>query len=330
MTVCTVAIDSIVVPEVRSNAIYNEEQWKGFVESVKASGIQYRPCCRSLPDGRVELVDGLHRMLAWKELGHTDIDVELEILDDMQAMTKHLTANHHRGEADPVGLGRVVKRMHEAGKSYEDIGKVLGYSANTVSKYEGLLVLPDFVLDALTKQRIKIGHVQQFARLEDMNDVQAAMQFSIEQGWTVQQLSYWTDARIMERKTAYATPDAVMGNAITPPPPSVDLVQQRQCLCCGSYDKAENTVMWQMCGNCANTLRYLKELQKFPWDGLQYIVQAMQQAQAEVAEKDKRIKELEAEIVQYSRRILNAPAAAIPAWPKPASTGSDGSQLQPR
>ncbi len=329
MAVNTIAIDSIVVPEVRSNAIYTSETWKLFVESVRASGIQYRPCCRSLFDGRVELVDGLHRMMAWKELGHTDIEVDVEQLDDMQAMTKHLTANHHRGEADPVGLGRVVKKMHDAGKSYDDIGKVLGYAASTVSKYETLLQLPDFVLEALTKQRIKIGHVQQFARLEDENDIKAAMSFSIDQGWTVEMLRFWVEARIAERQQVYQTPEMGMGVPMTVPPPTPELAQQRQCLCCGAYDEAQNTVFWQMCHSCADTLRYLKTVQKTPWEAILMIQSQQEAMMSELAQKDQHIKELEGELVAYSRRILNSSQQAIPAWPKPASTATGAPQLPP-
>lgn len=320
MTVQTVFIDQIVIPEIRSNAIYTSDQWLGFLESVRASGIQYRPCCRQLPDGRIELVDGLHRILAWKELGHMDIEVEVEFLDDLQAMTKHLTANHHRGDADPVGLGRVVKKMHDAGKSYEDIGKVLGYSASTVSKYEGLLALPEYVLDALTQQRIKIGHVQQFARLDDENDIQAAMQFAIQMGWSVEVLKFWVDARIQERQNVYQTPEMGMGAPLQPPPPSPDLAMQRQCLCCGAYDKAEQTVFWQMCHGCADTLRYLKTVSPQPWDAIQLIVQQQEQLTKELADKEAKLKELSEKFIDLSLRLQPQVNQAIPAWPRPQNT----------
>ena len=188
MTVQTVPIDSIVIPEIRSNAVYAPEKWTDFVASIKAGGIQFRPSCRQLPDSRIELVDGLHRILAWKELGHRDIEIDVDIMTDEQAATKHLVANHQRGESDPIGLSKVIKKLHDGGKSYEDIGKLIGYSASTCAKYETLQTLPDFVKDALTNGQIKIGHVQQFARLEDLADVQAAMTYAVQQKWTVDML----------------------------------------------------------------------------------------------------------------------------------------------
>ncbi len=326
MTVQTVLIDSIVIPEIRSNAIYTAEQYQNIKQSIAASGIQFRPLCRYLPDGKLELVDGLHRMKAWHELGHTDIEVEIEVLDDMQAMTKHLTANHHRGEADPIGLAKVVKKMHDAGKSYDDIGKVLGYSGSTVSKYETLLTLPTFVQDALTNQQIKIGHVQQFARLEDINDIQAAMNFSIQMKWTVEVLKYWVDARLAERQQAYQTPGIVPGEMINPPAPSADLAQHRQCLCCGSYGEAQT--MWYplLCKGCHDALEYLKTVDKQPWNAILAVSQSLEEMQRQIADRDAKLKELSEKFIDLSLRLQPGGGEPTPVWPKPASTGSGGPQ----
>lgn len=303
MTVQTILIESIVIPDIRSNAVYSPEKWVDFVGSIKAGGIQFRPSCRQLPDGRIELVDGLHRIQAWKELGHQDIEVDIEVMTDEQAATKHLVANHQRGESDPIGLSRVIKKLRDTGKTYEDIGKLIGYSASTVSKYEQLLSLPDFVQDALTRGVIKIGHVQQFARLEDMGDIQAAMTFAIQQKWTVDMLRYWVDARLVERQTAYSTPGGPGGEVIQPPPPTPDLVQHRQCLCCGGYGEAQAMFYWQICPGCHDSLEYLKTVNAKPWDAIQVIAQSQDELLKQLQDKEAKLKELSEKFIDLSLRL---------------------------
>lgn len=337
MTVQTIQIDSIITPEIRSNAVYSPEKWIDFVSSIKAGGIQFRPCCRQLPDGRIELVDGLHRIMAWKELGHADIEIDVDIMTDEQAATKHLVANHQRGESDPIGLSKVIKKLREAGRTYEDIGKLIGYSASTVSKYEALQTLPDFVQAALTAGQIKIGHVQQFARLEDVNDVQAAMTYSIQQKWTVDMLKYWVDAREMERGQAYQGTQNGEGPGLIPPPPSPDLAQHRQCLSCGAYGLANEMYYLQLGKECHDSLEYLKSVNKNPWDAIGLIVSQQDELLKQVAERDEKIKELSNKLIDVSLRLAPSPQPVQqqgqPAWwPKPAATqpqntpSVDGSQ----
>ncbi len=323
MTVQNISIDKIVIPDIRSNAVYSPEKWIDFVGSIKAGGIQFRPSCRQLPDGRIELVDGLHRIQAWKELGHADIEIDVEVMTDEQAATKHLVANHQRGESDPIGLSKVIKKLRDSGKTYDDIGKLIGYSASTVSKYEALQTLPDFVQDALTKQEIKIGHVQQFARLEDMSDVQAAMTYAIQQKWTVDMLKYWVDARIAERSQAYSSPSNAGGQALVPPPPTPDLAQHRQCLCCGAYGLASEMYYWQLGKECHDALEYLKTVNPNPWEAIGIIAQTQDELLKQVAEKDAKIKELSEKLIDVSLRLAPPPqpqhTQGQPAWwPKPA------------
>ena len=323
MTIETLAIDSIIIPDIRSNAVYSPEKWIDFVESIKTGGIQFRPSCRQLSDGRKELVDGLHRILAWKELGHADIEVEVDIMTDEQAATKHLVANHQRGESDPIGLSRVIKKLRETGKTYEDIGKLIGYSASTVSKYETLQTLPEFVQDALTKQQIKIGHVQQFARLEDINDVQAAMTYAVQQKWTVEMLKYWVDAREAERSQVYQGVQNGEGQGLMPPPPTPDLAQHRQCLSCGAYGLANEMYYLQLGKECHDALEYLKGVNKNPWDAIGLIVSQQDEMLKQLSEKDGKIKELSEKLIEVSLRLAPPPQPiqqqGPPAWwPKPA------------
>lgn len=337
MTVQTIPIDNIVIPDVRSNAVYTSEKLKELKESIASSGIQFPPLVRPLPDFKYEIIDGKHRYMCWKELGHPDIAVDVQDLTDEQAAIKHIVANHHRGESDPIGLSKVIRKLREQGKSYEDIGKLIGYSATTISKYETLLTLPDVVQQALTEGRMKLGHIQQIARLDDMTDISAAMTYTIQQKWTIDMLKYWVDARLAERQQAYNSPPNASGDVLMPPPPGPDLVQYRQCLCCGQHGLATEMSYWTIDKGCHDALEYLKSVSPIPWDAIQVIASTQDRLIKEAQEKDQKIKELSERLIDLSLRLApplppQPPRGMWPPQPTPAAApiqntqSGDGSQ----
>jgi ParB/RepB/Spo0J family partition protein len=303
MTVCTVAIEEIVIPEIRSNAVYSIEAFADLKESISSSGIQFRPVVRQLPDYRYELVDGLHRMKCWKELGHSDIEVDVETLTDEQAAIKHIVANHQRGESDPVGLSKVILKLKEQGKSAEDIGRLIGYSAGTVRQYATLASLPEAFQAAITEGKLKMVHVKEAFRLEDTNDVLAALAYAIQFSWSGPVIRNWVENRLAELQRVGSAPVGMQQVAQPPPAPNPELASMRQCLCCGGYSKAEETVWWTLCGGCQQSLAYLKTVKPSPWEAVLYIVENQDALIKELSEKEGKLKELSEKFIDLSLRL---------------------------
>ncbi len=303
MTIQTIPIEQIVIPEVRSNAVYSPEKWAEFVESIRP-GIQYPPDCRRLPDGRVELVDGLHRILAWKELGHTEIDADVkENMSDEEATVRHLVANHQRGESDPVGLSKIILKLKDQGRSAADIGKLIGYSDSTVRLYAFLSSLKPEYQEAITAGKLKMAHIKEVTRLDDVNDINSALSYAIQFGWTASALHYAVENRLAELQQPVNHVGADPGLAPPPQDFSANLAQYRQCLSCGSNDEAQNMSYWQICKGCHDALMYLKQIDRLPWNAIQKIAADQEALFKENEELKRQLQEASKQIYELTMRI---------------------------
>lgn len=304
MTVQNLSIADIIIPEIRSNAVYSPEKFEELKLSIATSGIQYRPNVRLRADGKYELVDGRHRIRVWQELGHTDIEVEVETLTDEQAFVKHITANHHRGEADPVGLSKVIRKLRDGGKTLEQVAKMIGYSASTAAQYETLAYLPDVYQAAVSAGALKLVHVREAARLEDPRDVDAALGYALQLKWTGETMHHYVQNRVEELAQVQARAAAQHSSAIIPPPPSPALAQYRTCLVCGAQGQAE-TMFYPVLGKeCHDALNYLVEIDPNPWNAVGRLISEIQGVQAEIEKRDLKIKELSDRIIELSLKLI--------------------------
>ncbi len=317
MTVQTVQIESVRVPEIRSNAVYTPEKYQEFKESIANSGIQFRPSVRQLADGTYELVDGRHRIRAWQELGHTDIEVEVETLTDEQAFVKHVVANHHRGENDPIGLSKIIKKLRDQGRTYDDIGKMIGYSGSTVSQYATLASLPEVYQQAVSVGQLKLAHIREASRLDDPVDMDAALTYSIQYAWPATTLHHWVEQRVGERSSAGSGAAPGMENTYAVPLPNPDLAQYRTCLVCGAHGIASEMFYPVLGKECHDSLKYLLSIDKNPWNAIQALIEQMTVFQNELAAKDSKIKELSDRLIDLSMQLIPRaqPAPPVHLWP---------------
>ena len=310
MPVQTVSIDKIVIPDVRSNAVYTPEKYSELTASIANSGIQFLPVIRPLPDGRFEVVDGRHRIQVWGELGHKDIEADVQNLNDEQAFIKHVTANHHRGENDPVGLGKIVMKMREAGKKLDDIGKLIGYSASQTAQYETLAYLPDVYQQAVSSGKLKMVHIKEATRFDNPMEVDAALGYALQLKWTGETLHHYVENRIAELEMSRAKQQGLPPGAIIPPPPSPQLSQYRTCLICGAMGEAHEMSYPVLGTECKQTLTYLLEIDPNPWNAIQTMVTQLQGLEDAIAQRDAKIKELSDRLIDLSMRFTPPAAPA--------------------
>ncbi len=326
-----VRIEDILIPEVRSNAVYSAEKYDELKASIAQSGIQFRPSLRPLDGGKFELIDGRHRLQVWKELGHVDIEVDIDNLTDEQAFVKHITANHHRGDADPVGLARIIKKLKDSGKTLEDIGKLIGYSGSQAAQYLQLAFLPDVYQQAVSQGTLKLAHIREATKFEDPREIDAALTYALQMKWTAEVLHHYVANRLNELTMVSSSQGAGQGEMIQPPPPSAQLAQYRTCLVCGALGEAHEMFYPALGKECHDTLKYLMEINKNPFLAVQSLVNDIQALQQEIAAKDQKIKELSERLIDLSMRLVpgqpqNQPQHYYPPAPTPAGVPIPGTQ----
>jgi ParB/RepB/Spo0J family partition protein len=333
MAAQTVKIADIAIPEIRSNAVYSPEKYQELKLSIAQAGIQFRPTIRRMPDGKYEVVDGRHRIQVWKELGHEDIEAEVEQLTDEQAFVKHITANHHRGENDPVGLARVIRKLRDGGKTLDDIGKLIGYSGTQTAQYLQLAYLPDVYQAAVSQGKLKLAHIKEAIRLEKPIEIDAALTYTLQMGWTADVLHHYVQNRVNELETINSHIDSTQAGMILPPLPNPQLAQYRTCLVCGAQGQAHEMFYPALGKECHDTLKYLISIEKNPYAALQSLISDLQNMQGELELKDQKIKELSDRIIDLSLRLMPGPQPNQTQQyyaPRPTPAGAPTPDIQSR
>jgi ParB family chromosome partitioning protein len=86
-----------------------------------------------------ELVCGEGRLLAYRQLGYPEIPAEVIQCTRKQALLMSLVENIARVPPKTMWFAREVKRMHDAGFSYADVGKIVGKCETYVRDYINLV-----------------------------------------------------------------------------------------------------------------------------------------------------------------------------------------------
>jgi len=163
------------------------EQYKGLCDSIKSKGFLGAVTVREKVDPATEetyyeLVDGLHRFSACKDVGLTTINVDVTDLDDDDVLKVQLMANEHRVATRPVEMSQQLRRilsrnplMTEASLAAE-----LGKSPKWIQDRLGLNKIENAKIQTLINEgKIKLANAYTLAKLppeEQINYVDTAMQ----------------------------------------------------------------------------------------------------------------------------------------------------------
>lgn len=151
------------------------EDFLGLIESMRISGfagaIVVRP--KVDPDTKAEyyeLCDGLHRFTAAKEVGLTEINVDIKDLDDDQILEAQIMGNFHKIETKAAeyakGLKRILTRnpmMTEA-----ELAGRLGMSSKFIRARLSLnKITNQQVLDLIDEQKMPLANAYVLAKLPE-------------------------------------------------------------------------------------------------------------------------------------------------------------------
>lgn len=130
-----IPVEQIVVINPRQR---DREQFDMNVTSIKDVGMM-KPILVNDKflerSGKYELVFGEGRLLAHKQLGLATIKAEVITCDRKEAYVKSLVENIARTRPGSMDFARELKRLHDEGWSFAQIGKLIGRSDNYVREY---------------------------------------------------------------------------------------------------------------------------------------------------------------------------------------------------
>ena len=139
-------ISSIDWNPYNSRTVYSAIAIDRLAESLRANGqlttVKVRPSAEH--EGRYELIFGHRRVMAARKLGWKTIRAEIVKIAEEEMMSQSLVENFEREDLSDYEKALIFERMNrEFGKTYEQIGRMIGISKQHVSNYLAMLRLFD-------------------------------------------------------------------------------------------------------------------------------------------------------------------------------------------
>jgi len=134
-----IPVDKIVVLNSRNR---NKQKFAENVRSIEQVGLRKPIVVNGRGyerDGNYELVCGEGRYLAHKQLGLAEIAAEVIDCDKKTALLYSLVENIARVPPGTMWFAQEMKRMHDGGFSFTEIGNIVGKSISYVSSYVNLV-----------------------------------------------------------------------------------------------------------------------------------------------------------------------------------------------
>ena len=167
--VLNIPILEIKVNPFQPRVEFDDEKLKELAESIRIHGVVQPLTVRREPSGKIELIAGERRLRASKLAGLLEVPCYVRNANDQESLEIALIENIQREDLNALEVGRSYERLiEECSLTHEELSQRLGKKRATISNYLRLLKLPPDVQNALSDQRISMGHARALAGLEDV------------------------------------------------------------------------------------------------------------------------------------------------------------------
>ncbi|MEC8835606.1 MAG: ParB/RepB/Spo0J family partition protein [Bacteroidota bacterium] len=167
--VLNIPILEIKVNPFQPRVEFDDEKLEELAESIRIHGVVQPLTVRREPSGKIELIAGERRLRASKLAGLLEVPCYVRNANDQESLEIALIENIQREDLNALEVGRSYERLiEECSLTHEELSQRIGKKRATISNYLRLLKLPPEVQNALSDQRISMGHARALAGLEDV------------------------------------------------------------------------------------------------------------------------------------------------------------------
>ncbi len=140
--------------------IFDDEEMKGLVESIKQHGILQPIIVRPLAHGYM-LIAGERRWRAAKQLGLKEIPAIVRDIDGLHSLEIALIENIQREDLNPIEKAKGFKELiNKFDLTQEQVAKAMGKDRSSVTNYLRLLDLPQEIQDNVSRGTLSMGHAR--------------------------------------------------------------------------------------------------------------------------------------------------------------------------
>ncbi len=174
-------------PRVAWEAQALEELTRSIIEKGLLEPIILRP----IGGDRYEIVAGERRWRACKTAGWNEIPAIVRSMEEHESLEAALVENIQRSDLNPVEEARAYRSLAaEFGLTHEEIAKKVARDRSTVTNLLRLLVLPDSVLDHVSRGTLTAGHARVLLTVPEEYQVPIAERM-VQEGWSVRKAEAW-------------------------------------------------------------------------------------------------------------------------------------------
>lgn len=167
--VLNIPILEIKVNPFQPRVEFDDEKLEELAESIRIHGVVQPLTVRREPSGKIELIAGERRLRASKLAGLLEVPCYVRNANDQESLEIALIENIQREDLNALEVGRSYERLiEECSLTHEELSQRLGKKRATISNYLRLLKLPPDIQNALSDQRISMGHARALAGLDDV------------------------------------------------------------------------------------------------------------------------------------------------------------------
>ncbi len=140
--------------------VFDGEEMKGLVESIKRHGVLQPVIVRPLSHGYM-LIAGERRWRAAKQIGLKEIPAIVRQTDELNTLEIALIENIQREDLNPIEKAKGFQELISKFKlTQEQVAKVVGKDRSSVTNYIRLLELPQIIQDNVSRGTISMGHAR--------------------------------------------------------------------------------------------------------------------------------------------------------------------------
>lgn len=236
--------DSIVVPEIRVTARFDEETWEQFQSSIREVGAIAPVICCEI-DGKLVLVDGLHRLVEAKNCGDKVVNVAVMPGDMADVLTKNLFLDHMRGKTPPSEMVKVIEVLtKEFSLNSEKIAAKTGMTRDYVEKLQAISELTPLGRQALDEGKIGVGQAFALTKLKDPIRQETVLGQCLLYGWKTKDLEEYIKEVLK----------LVEAHEETPPAEEPKEPYKLKCTFCGGLYDITEVANPTTCRGCSGVL----------------------------------------------------------------------------
>ena len=244
MKIQNIPLASIVVPEIRVTAVYDDELLEQFKSSVGAIG-QLEPIICVKEGEEFILVDGLHRLQEAQARGAKTIPGVVMPGDSTTAMLFNLATNRLRGKTRASEMVDVIGHLaNNVGIDSDEIRAKTGFTRDYIEKLWKISEAHPAVRAALDAQLVGVGVAFQVSRLPDPAQQEMVMNQVGTYHMTVAETTKLVDETLRQMKLITEEPEPAPRPE--PPPP--------RCDGCHEVANPRFLAMHQLCPACVGKI----------------------------------------------------------------------------